>query len=64
MPNLNEFIGPKPTQNIVDELEKISGIKPCAKCELDSQEYYWDPNKFIISWTCPDGHLNTFRVNS
>lgn len=63
MPNLNEFIGPIPTQESINSLERISGVKPCAKCDLDSQEYYWDPNQFIISWTCPGGHSNSVKVN-
>lgn len=63
MPNLNEFIGPKPTQENINNLEKIIGSKPCAKCELNSEEYFWDPSQFIMSWRCPSGHLNTVKVN-
>ena len=63
MPKLNEFIGPKPTQNQVDTLELIAGSKPCSKCELDAGEAYWNPATTTMSWTCPDGHLNTYVVN-
>jgi len=63
MPNINEFIGPKPTGKNISSLEKIIGSKPCSKCELDSSEYYWDPNQFVMSWKCPSGHLNTVKVN-
>jgi hypothetical protein len=55
MPNINEFIGPKPEQENINNLEKIIGIQPCSKCELDSKEYYW---------TCKNGHLNNIKVNS
>lgn len=64
MPSLNEFIGPKPTIEQKSNLEKIIGLKPCFKCELNSEEYYWDPLNFIMTWTCPDKHLNTVKVNS
>lgn len=64
MPNLNEFIGPKPTVEENNNLEKIIGNKPCFKCELDSSEYFWDPVTFIMSWKCPAGHLNTVSVNA
>lgn len=63
MPSINEFIGPKPTQEQVSGLEKIIGSKPCAKCELDSTEYFWDPNNFIMTWTCIGGHNNSLKVN-
>lgn len=64
MPNINEFIGPKPTQEQVNNLEKIMGKKPCSKCDLDSKEYFWDASNFIMSWTCDNGHSNSFKVNS
>ena len=51
MPNINEFIGPKPTKETISNLEKVIGVKPCAKCELDVNEYYWDPVEFIMTWT-------------
>lgn len=63
MPNLNEFIGPKPERVYKSELEKIGGAKPCAKCEADSTETFWDPVKLIMSWTCTNGHSNTFKVS-
>jgi len=63
MPNLNEFLGPKPTVEQVSNLEKIVGDKPCSKCDKDAGEAYFDPATFTMSWTCPDGHQNTFRVS-
>lgn len=64
MPNINEFIGPKPTQEVKSHLEKIISSKPCSKCELNSSEFFWDPVDFIMTWTCPSGHLNTLKVNA
>lgn len=62
MPNINEFVDPKPS-NTDPLLEKIIGVKPCAKCEKDSSEYFWDPTNFIMSWTCPEGHHNSYKVS-
>lgn len=64
MPNLKDFIGPKPTKDNFSNLEKIIGFKPCSKCDHNSEEYYWDPVNFIMTWTCSSGHLNTVKVNS
>lgn len=64
MPNINEFIGPKPEQEDINNLEKLIGSKPCSKCDLDSAEYYWDPLNFIMTWKCRAGHSNSFKVNS
>lgn len=63
MPNINEFIGPKPTQENISNLEKIIGSKPCFKCDLNVDDYYWDPIEYIMTWTCAVGHLNTVKVN-
>lgn len=63
MPNLNEFIGPKPEKIYRAELEKLGGSKPCAKCESDSNEVFWDPINLIMSWKCSNGHSNSLKVN-
>lgn len=63
MPNLNEFIGPKPSEKDIQNLEKIIGKKPCSKCDLDVEEYFWNPDKFIMTWTCEEGHVNSVSVN-
>lgn len=63
MPNINEFIGPKPTKKNISNLEIVIGTKPCAKCDLNVEKYYWDPNEFTMTWTCDAGHLNTIKVN-
>ena len=63
MPNLNEFLKPKPEKIYKAELEKIGGSKPCAKCDLDSEEVFWDPITLTMSWTCDNNHSNTFKVN-
>lgn len=63
MPDLNDFIGPKPTLKNISNLETVIGNKPCAKCDLDVEKYYWDPVQFIMTWECDDGHINTVKVN-
>ena len=61
MPNLHEFL--KKEILMTPEMQKFEGTKPCNKCEKDSDVYYWDAVTFTMSWTCPDGHENSFKVN-
>lgn len=61
MPNLNEFFH-KPEIIHRAELERISGIKPCSKCNKDAQEAFWDPAALTLSWECPEGHANQVKV--
>lgn len=62
MPNLNEFFNKKEVVYKA-ELEKIDGMKPCSKCDKDSQEAFWDASTLTMTWTCPDGHKNEYKVN-
>ena len=62
MPNLNEFFN-KPEPVYKTELEKISGIKPCSKCKKDAEEAFWNASTLTMTWTCPDGHSNEYKVN-
>jgi hypothetical protein len=61
VPNLNEFF--KKEEIKAPELERFGGKKPCAKCDKDSEEYFWDATSLTMSWECPDGHKNSFKVN-
>ena len=61
MPNINEFLN-KPEKIFTSELERIGGVKPCSKCDKDSEEYFWDAVSMTISWECPDGHKNSYVV--
>jgi hypothetical protein len=63
MPNLNDFIGPKPKVEQINKLESLGAGKPCSKCKLDSVDSFWDPVNLIMSWTCPEGHSNSYRIN-
>lgn len=62
MPKLNEFFK-KPEILHKQNLEVIPGTKPCAKCNKDAEESFWDPSTLIMSWKCPDGHSNQYKVN-
>lgn len=62
MPNLEEFFH-KPELIHKTELQKISGLKPCAKCDLNADVAFWDPVAQILSWECLEGHKNQVRVN-
>ena len=48
---------------MASELERFGGKKPCAKCDKDTEEYFWDAMSLTMSWECPDGHKNSFKVN-
>ena len=48
---------------MASELERFGGKKPCAKCDKDAEEYFWDATSLVMSWECPDGHKNSFKVN-
>jgi hypothetical protein len=62
MPNINEFISPKPEKILGSEMEKILGDKPCSKCNLNAKEALWDAINMTLTWKCPDGHENIVRV--
>ena len=62
MPDLNEFFY-KPEKILKAEMEKINGIKPCSHCNKDAEEAFWDAVTRTLSWECPDGHKNEFKVN-
>jgi hypothetical protein len=63
MPNIKDFIGPKPEPVYKAELEKIIGTKPCSKCDANVEEAFWDPTQLLMTWTCPEGHTNTLKVH-
>lgn len=62
MPNINEFISPKPEKVFGSELEKILGDKPCSKCNLNAKEAYWDAINMTMTWNCPEGHENRVKI--
>lgn len=64
MPNLDEFLNkPKPEPVYKAELEKLSGIRGCSKCEEQVEGALWDPIDRIMYWTCSNEHENKFQVD-
>jgi hypothetical protein len=63
MPNIKDFIGPRPGPEHKLKLEKIIGTKPCSKCDADAEEAFWDPTQLLMTWTCSEGHASTLKVN-
>ena len=62
MPNLNEFFN-KPSKELENyNLEKISGIRPCSKCDEDVSGAFWDPIDMVMSWRCSAGHETVHKV--
>ena len=61
VPNLNEFFEKEKIMS--PELERFGGKKPCAKCDKDAEEYFWDASTLTMTWNCPDGHDNIYRLN-
>ena len=62
MPNLNEFFN-KPSKELENyNLEKISGIRPCSKCDEDVSGAFWDPIDMVMSWRCSSGHETVHKV--
>jgi hypothetical protein len=63
MPNLNEFLNPKIEENKVGyDLEEISGVRACSKCDEDVDGAFWDPLDLVMSWRCSKGHETVFKV--
>ena len=60
MPNLIDFFSEN--SNNDEGIQKMSGQKPCSKCELDVSEYFWDEIKLIMKWTCENGHETIHKV--
>ena len=65
MPNINDFLKKEKEKvnQVHSTLEKVDGIRPCAKCEEDVDGGLWDPNSLTMTWTCANGHPNYFKVN-
>ena len=63
MPNIKDFINNKEVvEQVHSTLEKLDGIRPCAKCEEDVDGGLWDPENLVMSWTCSKGHNTSYRV--
>jgi hypothetical protein len=65
MPDLNEFFNSKSQEEKEKpyHLEKLGGVRPCAKCKDDVNGALWDPVEYTMTWKCKNGHDNSFKVN-
>jgi len=61
MPNLDEFLKPKPELKEYN-LEKLSGLRACSTCDEDVNGAFWDPVELVMSWRCSNGHETIFKV--
>jgi hypothetical protein len=62
MPDLNEFFD-KPHKVEQYDLQKISGVRACSKCDEDVDGAFWDPVDLVMSWRCSKGHETVFKVS-
>lgn len=65
MPDINEFLNQKQIEQTIlknDRIEKIEGERPCLKCDLKVNLYYFNQEDLEMFWTCPEGHENRYRV--
>jgi hypothetical protein len=60
MPNLDDFLKENTSKDY--ELEKLSGIRACSKCDEDVNGASWDPIELVMSWRCSKGHDTIFKV--
>lgn len=59
LPNLIDFFSEDSSK---DRYIKMLGQKPCQKCDLNVEEYFWDEDNRTMLWTCQEGHETKFRV--
>ena len=64
MPDLNEFLNKHKEQFKPDHstLEKLDGVRPCSKCDLDVDGGLWDPRNLLMTWKCSNGHENSLQL--
>jgi hypothetical protein len=64
MPNINEFLNKSTNKNLpIDQrAELIEGLRPCSKCDLYVDSYYFNNQTMEMYWTCKDGHQTKHKV--
>jgi hypothetical protein len=64
MPNLDEFLNKKEDSvPVVDgRVEIIEQMRPCSKCDLYVDRYYFNNQTMEMSWKCKDGHETKYSV--
>ena len=64
MPNLDEFLNKKEDSvPLVDgRVEIIEQMRPCSKCDLYVDRYYFNNQTMEMFWKCKDGHETKYSV--
>jgi hypothetical protein len=64
MPNLNEFLNKSTIETVpLDErVEVIEQMRPCSKCDLYVDRYYFNNQTMEMFWTCKDNHETKYKV--
>ena len=58
MPDLNEFLNKNNVEDplLDDRVEIIEQMRPCSKCDLYVDRYYFNNQTLEMFWKCKDGH--------
>lgn len=64
MPNLNEFLSKSTIESVPldDRVEVIQQMRPCSKCDLYVDSYYFNNQIMEMYWKCKDGHETRYGV--
>jgi len=64
MPNLNEFLSKSTIESVPldDRVEVIQQMRPCSKCDLYVDSYYFNNQIMEMYWKCKDGHETRYSV--
>jgi hypothetical protein len=64
MPDLNEFLNKQNVEKpfLDDKVEVIEQMRPCSKCDLYVDKYYFNNQTMEMFWKCKDGHDTKYSV--
>ena len=64
MPDLNEFLNKQNVEEplLDDRVEIIEQMRPCSKCDLYVDRYYFNNQTLEMFWKCKDGHETKYSV--
>lgn len=63
MPSLNEFLGkPKDSGRNWEGWETLIGLYGCQKCDKDTNIAYYNSERHLMMWACPDDHESKVQL--
>ncbi len=64
MPDLNEFLNKSTIDTVPldDRVEIIDQMRPCSKCDIYVDSYYFNSRTMEMYWKCKDGHETRYKV--